>query len=165
MQNFYLSVWTGVISGVFVTAISFIFYKIFNNIIKPAYIKFVYEGINISGTWRGGFSIQHGGNNDQEIKNVFDIKQTAFSIKGVFFAETIYKNDRSKDYSNQYEFTGKIVNNMIIMNYRAISDKRTGVGTLMMKPVNGGKILKGHIIHSEDIYSIWSNHDLEIKRD
>jgi hypothetical protein len=160
MEDFYFSILIGTSTGLIVGIFTYFFSLFIRDTIKPWYTKTIYKGINVSGTWRGGINF-----NLAEIKAVFNIKQSAFSISGVFFAETIYKDDPAKNYSNQYKFLGKIRNNMIIINYEAMSNKRTGVGTLMLRSSKGGSMLKGHIIHSEDINSMWSENKFEIKRD
>ena len=160
MCNLFFSLITGIGSGIIVSVLSYAFYRIWKDIIKPWYVRTIYKGIDVSGTWRGGF----GDPNFEEIKTVFDIKQDAFDLSGVFFAETIRKNNFSENYSNQYKFLGQIKNNMIIINYEAISNKRTGVGTLMFQSSEGGNILSGHVIHSEDIKDIWSVKTFKLKR-
>lgn len=162
MENFYFSVITGIVTGLIVGILTYFFGLFIRDTIKPWYIRTIYKGMDVSGTWRGGIMFSSG---QQEIKAVFNIKQNAFNINGVFFAETIYLRDTTKNYSNQYKFLGQIRNNIIIINYEAMSSKRTGVGTLMLKSSKGGSVLKGHIIHSEDINNMWSENKFELKRD
>ena len=119
------------------------------------------SGTFYSGTWRGGFNQS----DKQEVKTVFSIKQNAFSLNGVLFAETIYSSNNKENYSNQYKFFGYIKNNLVVINYEAMSNKCTGRGTLMLKSSEGGTILSGNIIHSEDVNNMWSINCFELKRD
>ncbi|MFZ2072385.1 MAG: hypothetical protein WAV10_01750, partial [Minisyncoccia bacterium] len=143
-MDYYYSVLLGITTGLIVGILTYLFSLFVRDTIKPWYTRTIYKGIDVSGTWRGGFN-----NVNEEIKAVFDIKQSAFNLKGVFFAETIHKEDAKKNYSNQYKFFGQIKNNLIIINYEAMSNKRTGVGTLILRSSMGGNILKGHLAHSE----------------
>ncbi|MEK7460313.1 MAG: hypothetical protein AAB628_02045 [Patescibacteria group bacterium] len=162
MDDFYFSVFTGIATGLIVGILTYLLGIFIRDTIKPWYTRTIYRGMDVSGTWRGGMIFN---SNNIEVKTVFNIEQNAFDIKGVFFAETIDRTDANKNYSNQYKFLGQIRNNIVMINYEAMSNKRTGVGTLMLKSEKGGSVLKGHVIHSEDIDTMWSRDIFGLKRD
>ncbi len=161
INDFYFSIITGIISGVLTSVFIYFFYRFYLAIIKPWFVELVYKGVDITGTWRGGIETPNGAH----IKAVFNIEQHAFKLKGVFYAETVYKNKEHNDYSNQYKFWGQIKNNIVIINYEAMSKKRIGTGTFMFKPLHGGNLLSGNFIHSEDGNTLWTENRFELKRD
>jgi hypothetical protein len=145
-----LSIFIGVISGIITSLLLFILAQIVRKILVPWYSEFVYKGIDVSGTWRGVIE-----NEKFKILLVVNLEQSSFDVVGALFAETLYKDNPEKNYSNQYSLKGFIKNHITTLNYEAMAKNRTGVGTMMFKSQQGGTNLFGHLIHSEDVDGAW----------
>jgi hypothetical protein len=153
-----VSIVVGVISGIITSVILFFVAQIVRKIIIPWYAEFIYKGVNIGGTWRGVID-----NQTSKFSLVVNLKQNAFQVSGVFYAETITQNPE-KNYSNQYKLSGVVKNHMMTLNYEALSKERTGVGTMLLRSYKGGTSLSGYLIHSEDADKSWIK-ELKLKRD
>ena len=104
-----------------------------------------YTGVRIDGKWEGGTTTPN-----NKIKASIQLTQKASEICGIFSAETINLKDPNTKYSNQYKITGSIMNNIIRINYGALSNQKTGMGVGQFEINKGGNSLCGQIIHSEN---------------
>ncbi len=159
MEAIYLSLLTGIFSGLITTVLSVVFYKFYLKIIKPWYTDLLYKGIRLDGKWFGGVN-----KGTAEIKNTLNLIQKGSDICGTLFAETIHVGFPDKNYSNEYLIQGHIKNNIVLMTYEALSQQRTGVGVFVFSIKNGGREMKGEVIHSEDVSTMWHLDDLVLKR-
>lgn len=159
METFYFSILTGIISGLLTAFLTVVFYKFYLGIVQPWYIDLIYKGVRLDGEWRGGTHAEV-----SEIKTLLNLKQKGSALRGSLSAETIYPANPSDNYSNNYNIEGYVRNNIVVLNYEAVSQQRTGIGVFVFKVANGGKKMKGMTIHSEDVSNMWHRDNFVLER-
>jgi len=101
-----------------------------------------YKGIVISGKWNNRESKRDG----STYQMILDIQQNGYNIKGTFFAgSNIDKSD-----INYYFFSGQIINEYIVANYKVISRSKLGMGAFLLRVCEGGESLLGTIVFVDE---------------
>ena len=158
----------GVISGVLSSALIYVCHEYYVKIIRPQYIKYLYTGIYLDGTWRASNSHVYKEGGTGETKMLLNItRQTGDNIEGVFYAETVRSEDspHEKHYSNQYKIYGKIRNNWVLLNYEPFSNRRTGLGSFLLRVAEGGIEMHGTVAYSEGEKDLMSLPRVRFKRE
>ncbi len=158
---------TGVISGIFTAATLWIIRQLILKVVSPKLEQYFYKGVILDGTWNAVVKNKSFNqvikvvNVDQSITNhpvqqqeknlTINLRQKGTKITGTFYAKTETKKIQDnkekieKEYANQYKLEGHVADNFIILNYKALSRNRTGLGSLVLQITHGGTKLRGGI--------------------
>lgn len=156
-MDFLYGTLTGVLSSILFWGLT----SLIKGAFIPWYEKLSYKGIFIDDKWQGGYSAE---NTHYQIKAVLDLSQKGDCLSGIFTAETLYPANPESNYSNQYRLNGKMKNYLVLLNYEALSEQRTGAGVALFRISKGGNNLVGNIIHSEDTNQLWHITPFTLKR-
>lgn len=142
--NVYQAIFLGVISGVITTLILSLVVLFFKKIFTPWYEERVYKGIDVSGAWK---TCKKEGN--WELYIFINLNQKGHNIEGTFQAKTSWFNP-TREYTNHYQIQGEIVDNHLLINYKALPKDRTGLGSFLLRVSQGGKKLRGGAVYIAD---------------
>ena len=142
-MNYYISILLGVISGILTAVLIWVVYALFyKKIFLPWLETILYKGIIIRGKWNNRETKGDG----KTYEMILDIQQSGYNIKGTFFAGS--RTDR-EDIS-YYSFSGQIINEYIVADYKVTSRERLGMGAFLLKVEAGGKSLLGTIVFVDE---------------
>ena len=172
------NIFIGVTSGVITSILLWVSYKIFYLKVLLSWLQErIYEGVIIEGSWGGGHSKKevHEILGKPEKTHTFEpridmhmniLEQKGHNITGVFHAESYNKAGEQTKYINDYEIKGNIIGNYVVINYRALSKKRAGLGSFVLEIKDGGRELQGGVSFvSEDDMEIGTLEKVSLRRE
>lgn len=148
------NIWIGIISGLLVVILIFIYNQVLIKIILPWYENLVYKDIVISGEWRSS-------NNEEYSNEKIIIEQSAHTIKGSIIAID------GDDKGSQYIFDGIFSNLILTATYKPINqNKSLDRGSFTLKIIEDGNKLKGYAsIYDNETDSIKQHEYIFIKHE
>jgi len=134
MQDFYYSLFIGVVGGLVATSLTVAFRNYWIKVLIPWYEERVYKDAKIEGVWKSAKV-----RTDQS-KNVMlmNIRRVSHFVSGdITFIEGL-------DQGLTYKFTGEFRNLILTINYASINSSNIDRGTLTLMLIENGKKLKGY---------------------
>ncbi len=161
-EQIFFAIKTGVISGILTGVVLWSMRQFILKVILPYLEQYFYTGTLLDGTWNAiakyrssSYSSHENSTSvvtyEQERNLILNLRQNGTKISGTFYAKSETKKIKSgiekieNEYSNQYKIEGIITNNYLILNYKALSRNRTGLGSFVLQITHGGTKLKGGI--------------------
>lgn len=155
-QSLTLGVSVGVISGLFTAVLLWFVHQIWFKVVSPWLEQNAYKGVYVDGTWNSVIKSNLSPVGPIQKYNVrhltLNLFQKGNAVRGSFYAKAEYFDRTAngtdiltREYANQYAVKGEVVNNYLILNYKALSRQRTGLGALVFQVTHGGIELNGGI--------------------
>lgn len=159
MTNITITIFMGVLSGVFTAALIWVAMSLFNKIVIPWYQQRVYRGIDISGEWTSNKEYLGKIKVDQSIQ----ISQKGHRIKGVLISRNKIPN-RGND-TTSFSIDGEVFNNYVYIVYKTTDKRYIGRGSFLLKVKEGGDKLWGGLIAIDRFSAkVMTSEDIEWKR-
>lgn len=136
------SIIIGVISGVLTSIVLWFSYSVvFLKIFLPRLESVLYQGVIIEGRWSNK---KLADTTSYEI--VLDIEQKGYNISATFVAS--HKVNKSDN--NYYLAKGKVNQGYVMLNYKATSRQKLGMGCILLRIEEGGDALIGTILYIDE---------------
>nr|WP_321281214.1 hypothetical protein [uncultured Vibrio sp.] len=126
----------GVVAGILTSALLFLITKLFNDSFLPWYRKYLYHGINVSGTWYCYSTLYQ--------KITLDIDQNCQYLKGsAVVVSEMPKEHRTHDEIRMFKVSGKIKDGFVLLSMENSDIQRLGIVSLLVRVSGDGSELIG----------------------
>lgn len=135
------TIFLGIISGVITTGLLGVISKFVKHTVIPFYKKLQYRGADVSGSWSvkvrnprpDGYS---------DVSYSLSLNQNAEKLLGSF---QIDYGSSDKSFLTAYDVTGEYWEGYFTLIFRSKNKKEYSQGVMLMKAVQGGQGMDGHI--------------------
>lgn len=121
----------GVVSGVLSAATVYLLVSIFKNIVAPWYLRLVYQGIDVSGSWKSEEEYTNG-----KTTEALSLNQSAHSLRGTLVRHQEIDGDIIISTS---KVEGEVWEGCLTLKIRSTNSKRLSFGNMLLK-VEGEKL-------------------------
>lgn len=132
MNELWMALTAGIVSGVLVTIIVVVFNQIWLKIIQPWYEDRVFKDARIEGQWKAKVTFD-----TEETEELWEIRRQGHSISGTITAV------KGADQGRTYDVEGTFSNLILTVSYRSTDPGSVERGTVTMILQNNGQTFKG----------------------
>ena len=144
MINISSSIILGVVSGILTSLLIWLILQLFKNLLLPWYQTITYQGLKISGTWIGLYTVTENPSTTDDPDYIINIEQRGHVVQGTLIRN---KNQGGTRDPKEFKFNGTFRDGNLVFTYKPKDDTRLGLGAYVLMLTDDGRKFSGSSVY------------------